>query len=218
MARLLYTSAPRGEVTGTAEFVDAQNGLQAVVRFGRVEEAGAARCALLQRPDALCGALYRHLRSSPPGGGVARESSVGSVGSSGSWPAPAGDKVKRGSLSSKVRSGLSLGLRSSKSSPVVGEEGHRITLARCTGNWLSHLDWEEERWWTLLEEEAGRWEAVPSPLPSDCRYREDLALLAEGEVRGAQRAKELLEQRQRADARLRKEAAAAAAAASSGSH
>ena len=94
-AGLLYTSAPRGEVTGTAEFVDAQNGLQAVVRFGRVEEAGAARCALLQRPDALCGALYRHLRSSPPGGGVARESSVGSVGSSGSWPAPAGDKVRR---------------------------------------------------------------------------------------------------------------------------
>ncbi len=48
------------------------------------------------------------------------------------------------------------------------------------------------------------WEPVPHPLPSDCRYREDLAALAAGDVKAAQAAKEALEQRQRADAKLRK--------------
>lgn len=48
------------------------------------------------------------------------------------------------------------------------------------------------------------WEPVPHPLPSDCRYRDDLAALAAGDVKAAQAAKEALEQRQRADAKLRK--------------
>lgn len=38
-AGLLYTSAPRGELTGTAEFIDARSGLTAEVRFGKLEEA-----------------------------------------------------------------------------------------------------------------------------------------------------------------------------------
>ena len=62
------------------------------------------------------------------------------------------------------------------------------------------------RWWTLLEEAAVEWQPVESPLPSDSRYRRDLALLAEGEVKQAHVAKEVLEQRQRADAKLRKAA------------
>ena len=99
-----------------------------------------------------------------------------------------------------------LGLRS-KSSPAVPEEAApRVEVAQCTGNWLSHLDWGEERWWTLVEEPAVEWQPVAAPLPSDCRYREDLALLAAGDVRAAQAAKEALEQRQRADAKLRKAA------------
>ena len=101
----------------------------------------------------------------------------------------------------------SLGMRSSKSSPAVAEaEGQRVEVARCTGNWLSHLDWDGERRWTLLEEAGEEWEPVAQPLPSDGRYRRDLALLASGEVKAAQAAKEQLEQRQRADAKLRKEA------------
>ncbi len=38
-AGLLYTSAPRAEVTGTAEFVDVRNGLSVEVCFGKLEEA-----------------------------------------------------------------------------------------------------------------------------------------------------------------------------------
>lgn len=109
-----------------------------------------------------------------------------------------------------MRSTLSLASRSSKSAPSVAEEDRRVEVARCTGNWLSHLDWGDRRWWTLLEEPVAAWQPVPRPLPSDCRFREDLALLAAGDVREAQRAKELLEQRQRADAKLRKQAAEAA--------
>ena len=43
---------------------------------------------------------------------------------------------------SMMRSGL--GLRS-KSSPAVAEEVGRLEVARCNGNWLSHLDWDGDR-------------------------------------------------------------------------
>ena len=102
-----------------------------------------------------------------------------------------------------MRSGL--GLRS-KSSPAVADAAARIQVVRCTGNWLSHLDWGHERCWTLLEEPPAEWEPLPNPLPSDCRYREDLTLLLAGDVKASQAAKEALEQRQRADAKLRKAA------------
>ena len=69
---------------------------------------------------------------------------------------------------------------------------------------LRPIPFHTARWWTLLEEAAVEWDSVPHPLPSDCRYREDLAALAAGDVKAAQAAKEALEQRQRADAKLRK--------------
>ena len=114
------------------------------------------------------------------------------------------------------------------------------TLATCSGNWLSHLDWDGRRAWTLAEEVAATWEpltttasASPSkaqttlPLPSDAGNRSDLRALAAAfdavgdggitadpaGVSAAQRAKEVLEVAQRADAKLRKEGRALAAAA-----
>lgn len=59
------------------------------------------------------------------------------------------------------------------------------------------------RYWTLAEEQPEEWQPEEAPLPSDCRYRQDLALLAAGDVKAAQAAKEALEQRQRQDAKLR---------------
>ncbi len=59
------------------------------------------------------------------------------------------------------------------------------------------------RYWTLLEELHEEWQPEKDPLPSDCRFRRDLALLAAGDVKGAQVAKEALEQQQRQDAKLR---------------
>lgn len=79
-AGLLYTSAPRGELGGTAEFVDAQHGLSAEVRFGRLEGAGSG---VLARSDAFSGTLWR---AAPPADGLDRADSSASAGG---WQAPA---------------------------------------------------------------------------------------------------------------------------------
>lgn len=215
---LLYTSAPRGELTGTAEFIDARSGLTAEVRFGKLEEARSG--TVLSRSDAFSGTLSRLLTpaapaapasprpGSPPTADLDRADSSSSGGNGWQMPASAMvDRSRRSSSSSwsalKNLSGLSLGLRS-KSSPAVGEpETPRVVVERCSGNWLSHLDWGEDRYWTLAEEQPEEWEPEEAPLPSDCRYRQDLALLAAGDVKAAQAAKEALEQRQRQDAKLR---------------
>ena len=60
------------------------------------------------------------------------------------------------------------------------------------------------RAFTLAEEEAEAWLPDPHPLPSDSRFREDLAALLQGDLPAAQAAKEALEQRQRTDARWRR--------------
>ena len=54
-----------------------------------------------------------------------------------------------------------------------------------------------------------REEAAPvsdeAALPSDCRFREDLMYLGKGDLQGASEWKNTLEQKQRYDAKLRKE-------------
>jgi hypothetical protein len=60
------------------------------------------------------------------------------------------------------------------------------------------------RYWTLGEQAPVQWTPVPNPLPSDCRFREDLVLLRQEDYKQGQAAKEMLENRQRADAKLRK--------------
>jgi len=96
------------------------------------------------------------------------------------------------------------------------------TLATCSGNWLSHLDWDGRRAWTLAEEVPAAWEPLhkeAAALPSDAGKRSDLRALAAAfdavgdggitadpaGVSAAQKAKEVLEVAQRADAKLRKE-------------
>lgn len=217
---LLYTSAPRGELTGTAEFIDVRNGLSVEVHFGKLEEGRSG--TVLARSDAFSGTLFRSLapaaaatpaspRDGPPATADLDRADSCSSGSS-VWQAPASAMAERskrsGSSSSswstlKSLGSLSLGLRS-KSSPAVAEaEVPRVAIERCTGNWLSHLDWGQDRYWTLLEEQHEEWQPEAAPLPSDCRYRRDLALLAAGDIKAAQAAKEALEQRQRQDAKLR---------------
>ena len=47
-------------------------------------------------------------------------------------------------LSSMVPKGLAM--RSAKSAPALEEDGAVCTaLATCTGNWLSHVDWGQQR-------------------------------------------------------------------------
>lgn len=51
-----------------------------------------------------------------------------------------------------------------------------------------------------------RWQVLPQPLPSDSRFRQDLAALAQGNQEQAQHWKEVLEQQQRSDRKLREAA------------
>ena len=257
---LVYTGAPRSELGGTAEFIDKQNGLKAVIHFQKVESLpgentinGGGRPivdknnALLNRNDAVSGTIYRtkvhhHQEDQPttfeeslPMAVKENSSSLDpkrkNSGENGSGSSTfmfrskstiintgnGNNTINSGSsVSGTSRFGLigksfsnfrrttsSTGFDSDPSGTVTGEV--RIPVAHCTGNWLAYLDWDGERFWTLNEEQSDQgWIPDPHPLPSDTRFREDLALLLAEDVDAAQVAKEALENRQRADAKLRK--------------
>lgn len=77
-------------------------------------------------------------------------------------------------------------------------------VSRLQGSWLSHLDFDGVRFWALQQEQPDVWSSVPNPLKSDSRFREDLAMLAQGaDTKAAQDAKERLEKLQRNDKKLR---------------
>ena len=69
------------------------------------------------------------------------------------------------------------------------------------------LELLDRRMWTLVNEAPAKWQAVEDSLPSDCSRRQDLLALAHGaDVKQAQHTKELMENLQRSDAKLRKAA------------
>jgi hypothetical protein len=77
-------------------------------------------------------------------------------------------------------------------------------ISFCQGNWLSHLDWDEERYWTLSETKVHEWAQIESEkFPSDCSNREDLSALLNGDMDRSQEAKDQMENQQRQDAKLR---------------
>ena len=83
-------------------------------------------------------------------------------------------------------------------------------LSSVSGSWLGCIEWDDKQYWRWtddLEVQVPR--PVEDPLPSDCRFREDLRLLKEESVDEAQDAKVKLEVKQRYEAKLRKDAAAA---------
>ncbi|KAG1666917.1 hypothetical protein FOA52_005977 [Chlamydomonas sp. UWO 241] len=118
-------------------------------------------------------------------------------------PAAADDErpSKNGGVFSKM-SGI-LGLSSGTSAPLAQEQSGTV-LATLEGSWLSHLDFDGKRYWSLTEETPDEWCPVASPLASDCRFRKDLATLSSGhDIKDVQVAKEELEHLQRSDAKLR---------------
>jgi hypothetical protein len=88
-----------------------------------------------------------------------------------------------------------------------GSEDLLKPLSICKGNWLAYLDWDDCRYWTLLEEKPDGWTPDPHPLPSDCSFREDLRKLASENMEEAQLSKDQMENDQRRDAKLRTAAA-----------
>lgn len=180
MRGILYTGMPRGDMSGTVLFKDHRHGLFCEMQFGKVE---GAEDPLLQRSDTLMGAILRI----PPGH-------------------KEGDTLPSVLGAAKLKSSSIGGLFGGRSSDT-GTKPATEAVSTCQGNWLSHLDWDNERRWTLVEEHPKTWQPVKHPLPSDSRFRLDLATLLDGDQAAAQAAKEALENRQRLDAKYRKEAA-----------
>lgn len=86
------------------------------------------------------------------------------------------------------------------------DEGEGLPVCSVEGSWLGYVDLAGKRYWSIDKERPDKWVPVADPLPSDSRYRQDLSTLAEGDLKGAQRAKELLENMQRADKKAREAA------------
>eukprot|EP00884_Botryococcus_braunii_P015711 jgi/Botrbrau1/2823/Bobra.0125s0032.1 len=193
MRGILATNMPRADVSGTARFIDRRNLMMCDLVFGRVPDD--VLDPLLTRPDSLSGTIYRYQPA--PAGSSSASTAVTGRASKGSFSG----------LASAFKDALpgSLSLTSASKPEVDPEFQDRQPVASCTGNWLSHLDWDGVRYWTLAEEQPEIWAHEPNPLPSDSSFRQDLAILRDlADLKMAQEAKELLENQQRNDARLRK--------------
>eukprot|EP01132_Coremiostelium_polycephalum_P003275 gene3275-4102_t len=101
------------------------------------------------------------------------------------------------------RNGLG-GATSSKSSESKKKPKDVINICTIEGTWLTHLCFNDIIYWSL--------EMVPSgviysdnPLPTDCRFRDDLRYLKEGNIEKAKEYKALIEDKQRKEAKLRKD-------------
>ena len=79
-------------------------------------------------------------------------------------------------------------------------------LAKIDGSFLEYLEFDEVLYWTLDETSMFRPYFHEKCLPSDCRFREDSIAFDSGDLNFAQKEKERLEEKQRADRRGREAA------------
>jgi len=73
------------------------------------------------------------------------------------------------------------------------------------GSWLSELQIGDEELWNIEKFRPTRYSPLGNPLPSDCRFREDLIWLKYGDYKNAEDWKLRLEEQQRYDRKLRQE-------------
>jgi len=78
-------------------------------------------------------------------------------------------------------------------------------LTESEGNWTQNLLIGGREYWSMQKMQAAKSLPVADPLPSDSRYREDLVWLKRGEVDYAQGWKEVLEEQQRVNRKLRQQ-------------
>jgi len=79
-------------------------------------------------------------------------------------------------------------------------------LSDVQGTWLGCIEFDNDRLWDWQEDYVSyEPQPVRHPLPSDCRYRLDVQHLAAGDTVKAQDVKTELEEKQRHEAKLRKE-------------
>jgi hypothetical protein len=79
-------------------------------------------------------------------------------------------------------------------------------VSKVEGSWLSCIEFDGEKYWNWHDSlKVYTPIKVEEPLPSDCRYRQDVQYLAKGELEEAGEWKKRLEIKQRKEAALRKE-------------
>jgi hypothetical protein len=86
-----------------------------------------------------------------------------------------------------------------------GKKQKKVSV--CEGSWLSELAFDGKVLWTLAENDGVK-APVPAsdPLPSDSQFREDLQFTGQGDLTRGGEWKVLLEEKQRYDVKLRKNA------------
>ena len=109
------------------------------------------------------------------------------------------------SNNSFIFSKLMKGLKSDSENGSSSYSSHhpQYVLSIAEGSWVSHLEFDGNRYWNLVTEVADAWRPDPKPLMSDSRFRQDLAALAANEINAAQAWKDKLEENQRHDKKLR---------------
>lgn len=75
--------------------------------------------------------------------------------------------------------------------------------SKVTGSWTSMISFDGLKYWDLELIDPATLIKTNDPLPSDCRYREDLNYLAKKDLEKSQEHKIRLEVIQRADRKLR---------------
>ena len=74
------------------------------------------------------------------------------------------------------------------------------------GNWFDYVMIDGDNYWEIDKVKPGKLVSVPDPLPSDSTFRPDLRAFIEGNDAEAQKQKEILEEIQRNDRKLREQA------------
>lgn len=92
----------------------------------------------------------------------------------------------------------------------VGEiRQHGKVVSKMFGTYMGYIDFDSRRYWDIRRMnnfEIRCADLTKEALPSDCRNREDSIKLFQGDVETAQANKDMLENKQRADRKLREAA------------
>eukprot|EP00890_Picochlorum_soloecismus_P000117 jgi/Picsp_1/1105/NSC_04588-R1_oxysterol binding family protein len=198
---LVSSSPTKADLSGEVVFIDTTHGLKVELHFGKIEGCKG----ILARPDTIYGTMCRTKGHSNLLEEDRSRRLSKSLSRTGSWlgfnhPTPYHQPK---SISSSRAFVLQDGGADASDQSKQGSDDLLKPLSICKGNWLAYLDWDDCRFWTLLEEKPDGWIPDPNPLPSDSSFREDLRKLATGSMDEAQIAKDQMETDQRRDAKLR---------------
>ena len=90
----------------------------------------------------------------------------------------------------------------------------KLEIARIKGSWFDNVTINDVNYWNISKLQPLKVSLPENPLPSDCRYREDMIWLRKENLAYADAWKDALEIRQRKDRKLREEYASGTAATS----